>query len=72
VPSSVGAVSARRLYAYEVCDAVEADDLGYELDGVTVSDFVLPGWFEPIHVADGERFAFKSNVSAPFELLPGG
>jgi hypothetical protein len=63
---------ARRLYAYEVCDAVEADVLGYDIEGVTVSDFVLPGWFEPMHVSKGEKFAFKSTVGSPFELLPGG
>ena len=63
---------ARRLYAYEVCDAVEADKLGYKIDNVTVSDFVLPGWFEPTHVTKGEEFAFKSRVKKPFELLPGG
>jgi|KBSMisStandDraft_5_1062788.scaffolds.fasta_scaffold436962_2 hypothetical protein len=62
----------RRLYAYEVCDAVEADKLGYKIDGVTVSDFVLPGWFEPTHVAKNERFAFKSTVKKPFQLLAGG
>lgn len=61
-----------RLYAYEVCDAVEADELAYEIDGVMVSDFVLPGWFEPTHVAPGERFAFRSDVRRPFSLLPGG
>jgi hypothetical protein len=64
--------NAQRLYAYEVCDAVEADDLGYDIDGVTVSDFVLPGWFEPLHATKSEKFAFKSKVNAPFELLPGG
>jgi hypothetical protein len=63
---------AGRLYAYEVCDAVEADNLGYDIDGITVSDFVLPGWFEPLHVVHGERFAFRSKVAAPFDLLPGG
>jgi len=62
----------RRLYAYEVCDAVEADKLGYAIDGVTVSDFVLPGWFEPTHVGKNERFAWKSKVTRPFQLLPGG
>ncbi len=62
----------RRLYAYEVCDAVEDDKLGYAIDAVTVSDFVLPGWFEPTHVAEGEKFAFHSKVSHPFQLLPGG
>jgi hypothetical protein len=62
----------RRLYAYEVCDAVEADKLGYVINGVTVSDFVLPGWFEPTHITKNERFAFKSRVTAPFQLLAGG
>ncbi|HEY7375279.1 MAG TPA: hypothetical protein VIF57_24175, partial [Polyangia bacterium] len=62
----------RRLYAYEVCDAVEADQLGYKIGSVTVSDFVLPGWFEPTHVAKNERFAFKSKVAKPFQLLHGG
>ena len=27
-----------RIYAYETCDAVEADDIGYDIDGVVVSD----------------------------------
>lgn len=63
---------AARLYAYEVCDAVEADELGYDIDGVTVSDFVLPGWFEPMHVGKHEKFAFRSHVTAPFQILSGG
>jgi hypothetical protein len=32
--------SDNKLYALEVCDAVEADNLGYFIDGVLVSDFV--------------------------------
>ena len=35
-----------KIYALEVCDAVEADALGYKIDGVLVSDFVTPAWFE--------------------------
>jgi len=62
----------KRLYAYEVCDAVEADKLGYKIDGVTVSDFVLPGWFEPTHVGKNEKFAWKTKVARPFQLEPGG
>jgi hypothetical protein len=61
-----------RAYMYEACDAVEADNLGYTINNVLVSDFVLRSWFEPTHVAVGEKFAFHSKVSAPFELLPGG
>lgn len=38
-----------RLYAYEVCDACEADNLGYTIDSVLVSDFVFPSWFEQFH-----------------------
>jgi hypothetical protein len=52
---------ARRLYAYEVCDAVEADALGYEIDGVTVSDFVLDSWFEP---SDARKTGARSAAPA--------
>lgn len=58
-----------RLYAYEVCDAVEADALGYDIDGVTVSDFVTPHWFAPF---PGEQYSLRKNVTAPFQLAAGG
>jgi hypothetical protein len=38
-------VSDTRLMAYEVGDPVEADNLGYDINGVTVSDFALPAWW---------------------------
>ena len=38
--------TAGKLYAYEVCDTCEADENGYEIDGVLLSDFVFPSWFE--------------------------
>jgi hypothetical protein len=58
-----------RLYAYEACDAVEADELGYDIDGVTVSDFVTPDWFLPIK---GMQYDFKGHLNAPFQLAKGG
>jgi len=61
----------RRLYAYEICDPVESDALAYEIDGVAVSDFVLPAWFEPTHLT-GSNLAFKSRVTAPLQLQSGG
>lgn len=61
-----------RLYAYESSDAVEADELGYEIDGVTVSDFVLPQFFDPQHAGKGQPLSFKGNVHEPFSLAPGG
>ncbi len=38
-----------RFCAYENCDSVESDSDGYEIGGVQVSDFVLPGYFTPGH-----------------------
>jgi hypothetical protein len=40
--------SDAKIYALEVCDAVEADELGYKIDEVLVSDFITPSWLEPV------------------------
>jgi len=48
--------SDSRIYALEVCDAVENDRLGYKIDGVLVSDFITPAWFEP---TAADRIDFK-------------
>ncbi len=58
-----------RVYALEVCDAVEADELGYMIDGVLVSDFVTPAWFEQTRA---DRVDFKRRISRPLELGKGG
>jgi hypothetical protein len=61
-----------RLYAYEVCDACEADSFGYQIDGILVSDFVFPAWFESFREPNSTQFDFGQKISSPFELLPGG
>jgi hypothetical protein len=61
-----------RLYAYEVCDAVEADVLGYDIDGVTVSDFVTPAWFQSFRKKGSTDFSFRKHVNHPFALAEGG
>jgi hypothetical protein len=62
-----------RLYACEVCDPCEADRFAYDIDGVAVSDFVFPGWFDPsARGRSGDRFDQAEEIRAPFELLPGG
>ncbi len=61
-----------RLYAKECGDAVEADELGYRKDGVLVSDFVLPTYFDPRHRGKGVPLSFEGNVSEPFSLARGG
>lgn len=57
------------IYALEVCDAVEADKLGYEIDGVMVSDFITPSWFGP---TEADRVDFKRRIAKPLELASGG
>lgn len=61
-----------RLYAKEVCDAVEADNLGYEIDGILVSDFVTQQWFESFNHSPGTHYSFMKRVTQPFQLAPGG
>jgi hypothetical protein len=64
-----------KLYAYEVCDAVEDDQFGYVIDGVTVSDFVLPAYFEPDTAAHtpGVRFDYGGHLNGAVPtLLSGG
>ncbi len=60
------------LYAYEVCDACEADQFGYQIDGVTVSDFVYPAWFEKFQAGRKAQFSHSNEIKHPFDLLPGG
>jgi hypothetical protein len=61
--------SDSKIYALEVCDAVEADELGYQIDGVLLSDFVTPAWFEP---TAADRLDFKQHLSKQLQLAPGG
>jgi hypothetical protein len=60
------------IFAYENCDACEADEFGYEIDDVRVSDFVFPAWFEPFRASGSTQFDFCNHINAPFELLSGG
>ncbi|PWT74586.1 MAG: hypothetical protein C5B60_06510 [Chloroflexi bacterium] len=61
-----------RLYAYEVCDACEADNDGYDIDGVRVSNFVYPAWFESFRKQGSTQFDHGKQIDAPFKLRPGG
>jgi len=56
-------------YALEACDAVEGDS--YEIDGVSVSNFVLPAWFDP-RAPSVARFDWLEKLSAPFSMTAGG
>ena len=57
-------------WAGEVCDPVEDDEYGYEVNGILVSDFVTPNWFGHKH-AQGD-IDLEKHASAPFQVLTGG
>ena len=61
-----------KLYAYEVCDACEADQFGYKINGVLVSDFVYPSWFEGFRKPGSTQFDYGKRIGKPFQLLKGG
>lgn len=56
-------------YALEVCDPCEDDAFGYYIDGVLVSDFVLPSYFQQDGVAPFDQ---RNHIKQPFQLLSGG
>lgn len=60
------------LYAYEVADACEADQFGYQIDGITVSDFVYPSWWETFRDPTTTQFDHQKKVAKPLEILAGG
>jgi hypothetical protein len=57
-------------YAYEACDAVEEDS--FLVNGVPMSNFLTPAWFEPFQHPPGTKFDYLGKLSRPFTLRPGG
>jgi hypothetical protein len=57
-------------WAGEICDPVEADQYGYMIDGVLVTDFVTPSWFGHQHAQP--RMDMQDHARVPFEVLAGG
>ncbi len=57
-------------WAGEVCDPVEDDQYGYQIDGVLVTDFVTPNWFG--HQHSEADIDLKGHATAAFAVLSGG
>jgi hypothetical protein len=62
--------SADNLYAYEVADACEDDE--FQIDGVWMSDFLYPAFFEDFHTVGSQQFDYLRKVDRPFQTLKGG
>lgn len=58
------------LISYEVCDPVQ--DRLYAINGVHVSDFVTPEWFEYERAPGSVPFSYLGSVDRPFAMTRGG
>ena len=61
----------RVLILVEACDPSEAAKYGYTVNGVLVSDFYTPHFFDPV-TAPGVRYSFTGAIKRPVEVLDGG
>jgi hypothetical protein len=59
-----------REFAYEMCDAVEEDV--FRVDGLEMSNFVYPTWFEPFKHPRGTKFDHLGLLKSPFSMTKGG
>jgi hypothetical protein len=60
-----------RIYSYEVCDPCQDDRFAYRIEGVALSDFVHPAWFDPWRKARSARFDHAEKLTRPFEVPKG-
>jgi hypothetical protein len=58
-------------YLVEACDPCEADAYTYTIDGISVSDFITPHFYDP-HATTGARYSFTGAIQRPRGILPGG
>ena len=58
-------------FLVEVCDPSEAATFAYSVNGVLVSDFYTPHFFDPF-VVSGRTYSFTGGIKAPRQVLRGG
>jgi hypothetical protein len=56
-------------YLLEICDPCQA--IWYPVNGVPVSDFYCPCYFDPV-LPDRDRYSFTGAIERPLEILEGG
>jgi hypothetical protein len=59
-------------YAYEAADPVEDQALAFQIDGIDVTDFVYPSFFEGFRKPRSTQFDYTKGVTRPFQILKGG
>jgi len=58
-------------YLVEACDPCEGNQYAYAIQGIAVSDFITPRFYDPV-VTAGTRYSFGGNIKRPRQILPGG
>jgi len=58
-------------YLVEVCDPCESDRCAYPLNGIQLSDFITPNFYEPPGQT-GARYSFRNHLRNPHEVADGG
>jgi hypothetical protein len=58
-------------FLVEVCDPSEAADFAYSVNGILVSDFYTPHYFDPV-TASGVRYSYTGAITRPRQVLRGG
>lgn len=58
-------------FLVEVCDPCEAAQFGYSVNGITLSDFYTPHYFDPVQ-GGGVQYSFTGAITQPRQVLDGG
>lgn len=58
-------------FLVEVCDPCESEAFSYMVNGVVVSDFYTPHYFDPFPV-QGVRYSYTGSITQPRQVLRGG
>jgi hypothetical protein len=61
----------RVMFLVEVSDPSEAEEFSYTINGITMSDFYTPRFFDPV-AASGVRYSFTGAIQKPRQVLKGG
>jgi len=68
---SLKAGQGRVNYLVEVCDPSEGEQFAYSINGIRVSDFYTPNFFDPV-LAPSVRYSFTGCIRKPRQILEGG
>ena len=61
---------SKLVYGYESADPVE--ELTFRVNGIPMTNFVYPTYFESFHKPGSVRFDHLGKINKPFEVHPGG